>query len=66
MEPRWKGGNNACRLKPQDLEFISAFKSAIPSITYLKIHDAVNSLGPVYEFVCVSFSTGNLNCFRVK
>ena len=24
------------------------------------------SLGPVYEFVCVSFSTGNLNCFRVK
>ena len=25
-----------------------------------------NSLGPVYEFVCVSFRTGNLNCFRVK
>ena len=24
------------------------------------------SLGPVYEFVCVSFTTGNLNCFRVK
>ena len=24
------------------------------------------SLGPVYEFVCVSFRTGNLNCFRVK
>jgi hypothetical protein len=24
------------------------------------------SLGPVHEFVCVSFSTGNLNCFRVK
>ena len=24
------------------------------------------SLGPVYEFVCISFSTGNLNCFRVK
>jgi hypothetical protein len=25
-----------------------------------------DSLGPVYEFVCVSFTTGNLNCFRVK
>ena len=25
-----------------------------------------SSLGPVYEFVCVSFTTGNLNCFRVK
>jgi hypothetical protein len=24
------------------------------------------SLGPVKMFVCVSFSTGNLNCFRVK
>jgi hypothetical protein len=24
------------------------------------------SLGPVYKFVCVSFSPGNLNCFRVK
>ena len=24
------------------------------------------SLGPVYEFVCISFRTGNLNCFRVK
>ena len=24
------------------------------------------SLGPVYEFVCVLFRTGNLNCFRVK
>jgi hypothetical protein len=24
------------------------------------------SLGPVYEFVCDSFTTGNLNCFRVK
>ena len=32
-------------------------------------HNALNiifSLGPVYEFVCVSFTTGNLNCFRVK
>ena len=25
-----------------------------------------NSLGPVYKSVCVSFTTGNLNCFRVK
>jgi hypothetical protein len=25
-----------------------------------------SSLGPVYEFVCVSFRTGNLNCFKVK
>jgi hypothetical protein len=32
-------------------------------ITYMKFPD---SLGPVYEFVCVSFTTGNLNCFRVK
>ena len=23
-------------------------------------------LGPVQMFACVSFSTGNLNCFRVK
>ena len=24
------------------------------------------SLGPVHEFACISFKTGNLNCFRVK
>ena len=24
------------------------------------------SLGPVWGFVCVSFTRGNLNCFRVK
>jgi hypothetical protein len=24
------------------------------------------SLGPRYELVCVSFSTGNLNCFTIK
>ena len=24
------------------------------------------SLGPVYELVCISFRTGNLNCFRVN
>ncbi len=26
----------------------------------------VVSLGLVYEFVCISFRTDNLNCFRVK
>jgi hypothetical protein len=25
-----------------------------------------NSLGPVYEFVCISFRTDNLNCFRAS
>jgi hypothetical protein len=25
-----------------------------------------HSLGPVYEFVCVSFRTGNLNCMAVN
>ena len=24
------------------------------------------SLGPVHEFICISFRTGNLNCFRVN
>jgi hypothetical protein len=24
------------------------------------------SLGPVYEFVCISFRTDNLNCFRAS
>ena len=32
-----------------------------------RINGPINySLGPVYEFVCDSFRTGNLNCFRVK
>jgi hypothetical protein len=26
----------------------------------------VFSLGPVYEFVCISFRTDNLNCFRAS
>ena len=32
------------------------------------IHYSVTpcSLGPVYEFVCISFMTDNLNYFRVK
>ena len=25
-----------------------------------------DSLAPVYEFVCISFRTDNLNCFRAK
>jgi hypothetical protein len=28
--------------------------------------DDTFSLGPVYEFVCISFRTDNLNCFRVS
>ena len=24
------------------------------------------SLGPVYEFVCISFRTDNLNCYRAS
>ena len=34
--------------------------------TWRALFNVQNSLGPVYEFVCVSFTTGNLNCFRVK
>ena len=30
----------------------------------IKIDDI--SLGPVYEFVCISFRTDNLNCFRAS
>ena len=26
----------------------------------------IPSLGPVYEFVCISFRTDNLNCFRAS
>jgi hypothetical protein len=26
----------------------------------------ISSLGPVYEFVCISFRTDTLNCFRVS
>ena len=37
--------------------------SLIPDETW---HDLFTSLGPVYEFVCDSFRTGKLNCFRVK
>jgi hypothetical protein len=28
--------------------------------------DKADSLGPVYEFVCISFRTDNLNCFRAS
>ena len=30
------------------------------------VNTKINSLGPVYEFVYISFRTDNLNCFRVK
>jgi hypothetical protein len=47
--------------------------SILPAINTIKHIDdnsykmiKPTSLGHVCEFVCVSFSTGNLNCFRVK
>ena len=30
------------------------------------INSLTSSLGPVYEFVCISFRTDNLNCFRAS
>jgi hypothetical protein len=30
------------------------------------LQHALFSLGPVYEFVCISFRTDNLNCFRAS
>ena len=35
-------------------------------VVIFNTYDKTYSLGPVYEFVCDSFRTGNLNCFRVK
>ena len=32
----------------------------------MKTPQSIHSLGPVYEFVCISFRTDNLNCFRVS
>ena len=32
----------------------------------IKHNPIPNSLEPVYEFVCISFRTDNLNCFRGK
>ena len=31
-----------------------------------EITEDCRSLGPVYEFVCISFRTDNLNCFRAS
>ena len=45
----------------------TGFKVNFVKLTIFSLHTTiVFSLGPVYEFVCVSFTTGNLNCFRVK
>ena len=53
-----------------DLTFLFIFTLCLDRKRTLKTMPKVPhtqiSLGPVYEFVCVSFSTGNLNCFRVK
>ena len=35
-------------------------------INFITTKKVAYSLGPVHEFVCISFRTGNLNCFRVK
>lgn len=42
IEPKSKGGNNPSHLMGQDLDFVEALKSAKPSMSYLKIFDAVN------------------------
>ena len=34
--------------------------------TYHALFVHCGSLGPVYEFVCISFRTDNLNCFRAS
>ena len=39
---------------------------AYENLSVSKLVKTAISLGPVYEFVCDSFRTGNLNCFRVK
>ena len=31
-----------------------------------QLEEKLDSLGPVHEFVCISFRTGNRNCFKVK
>ena len=31
-----------------------------------QVPDDASSRGPIYEFVCISFRTDNLNCFRVS
>ena len=40
---------------------IAQFKS----LSNLKIRKPRNSLGHAYEFVCISFRTDNINCFKV-
>ena len=38
-----KGGNNPPHIQNQDLDFIEALKTAKPSMTYGKIHEAINT-----------------------
>ena len=58
---------------------VGAFGQARLSMELITYHDgeakfcfypsprlSANSLGPVYEFVCISFRTDNLNCFGVS
>ena len=38
----------------------------IRGLKALKVMTINSSLGTTHEFVCISFRTGNLNCFWVK
>jgi hypothetical protein len=48
--------------------FMTTYLNPVLSVSFYTSHACMirYSLGPVYEFVCDSFRTGNLNCFRVK
>ena len=54
-----------------NIQYITILTLA-PAIQPVKInvinfsHWLIVSLGPVYEFVCISFRTDNLNCFRAS
>jgi hypothetical protein len=50
-------------ISPESLADSSLFNRQLYSID---VPNMAHSLGPVYEFVCDSFRTCNLNCFRVK
>ena len=51
--------------KPASWQQINKYQGKT-SKGYLLQQNCNHSLGPVHEFVCISFRTGNLNCFRVK
>ncbi len=44
----------------------TAYQPVAKFLTELLNPLTTDSLGLVYEFVCISFRTDNLNCFRVK